>query len=121
MLCSGKWFRLTGEGEQVRALGRIYDPTGDNDRAPLSEIGAGDWGATKIEYRQSGRWEDSEHTPAAESRILPGTAPRASKSGRLLSPSNGVVSKAVVELEVGHLDGRQNCTRSGGVRRRWSG
>jgi hypothetical protein len=55
-LCSGRWFRLTSDDHQPRAVGRIYDPSGDNDRAPLDEIGMPAWGATTIEYRQGGQW-----------------------------------------------------------------
>jgi hypothetical protein len=36
------------------AVGRIYDPSGKNDRAPLDEIGLETWGANAIEYRQGG-------------------------------------------------------------------
>jgi hypothetical protein len=58
-LTSGKWFRLAGEGRGMGgfAVGRIYDPTGENNRAPLDEIGEGAWEASVIEYRQGGRWE----------------------------------------------------------------
>ena len=57
-LRSGRWFRLVSEGE-ARAVGRVYDPSGDNDHAALEEIGVETWGATRIEYRQGGRWEDA--------------------------------------------------------------
>jgi hypothetical protein len=58
-LGSGRWFRLAGEGEGMGgfAVGRIYDPSGQNDRAPLDEIGEVAWAASVIEYRQGGRWE----------------------------------------------------------------
>jgi hypothetical protein len=58
-LCAGKWFRLASEGGEVHAVGRIYDPSGDNDRAPLDEVGLETWKATTIEYRQGGQWEDA--------------------------------------------------------------
>jgi hypothetical protein len=61
-LRSGRWFRLVSEDSEdseARAVGRIYDPSGDNEHAPLAEIGAGTWGATRIEYRQGGQWEDA--------------------------------------------------------------
>lgn len=54
---SGRWFRLVSEDGQARAVGRIYDPRGDNDHAPLDETGVETWGATTIEYRQGGQWD----------------------------------------------------------------
>lgn len=56
-LSAGRWFRLAGGDGQPRAVGRIYDPTGKNDRAPLDDFGATELGATGIEYRVSGQWE----------------------------------------------------------------
>lgn len=56
-LRSGRWFRLVSEDDEARAVGRIYDPSGDNDHAPLDEIGVQTWGAMTIEYRQGGRWD----------------------------------------------------------------
>ena len=56
-LRSGRWFRLVSDGDEARAVGRIYDPAGDNDHAPLDEAGVQTWGATTIEYRQGGQWE----------------------------------------------------------------
>lgn len=58
-LCSGKWFRLGREAGEPVAVGRIYDPAGDNERVPLQEVGQETWGATTIEYRQGGQWEDA--------------------------------------------------------------
>jgi hypothetical protein len=58
-LRSGRWFRLASEDDQARAVGRIYDPSGDNEHAPLAEIGAGTWGAATIAYRLAGQWEDA--------------------------------------------------------------
>lgn len=58
-LCSGKWFRLASASGAVYAVGRIYDPSGDNERAPLDEVGRQTWGATTIEYRQGGQWESA--------------------------------------------------------------
>jgi hypothetical protein len=55
-LCAGKWFRLTAAGGGL-AIGRMYDPSGDNDRAPLTEIDQPTWTPTGIEYRQGGQWE----------------------------------------------------------------
>jgi hypothetical protein len=58
-LCAGRWFRLTADGGRGLAIGRMYDPSGDNDRAPLTEIDQPAWAAIGIEYRQSGQWEVS--------------------------------------------------------------
>jgi hypothetical protein len=58
-LTSGRWFRVVSHGDEARAVGRIYDPSGDSPHAPLDEIGVETWGATRIEYRQGGRWEDA--------------------------------------------------------------
>jgi hypothetical protein len=58
-LRSGRWFRLVSGDGEARAVGRIYDPAGDNDHAPLAETGVETWGATTIEYRQGGQWEDA--------------------------------------------------------------
>jgi hypothetical protein len=55
-LCTGRWFRLTGAGG-VLAVGRSYDPTGDNERAPVTEIDQPAWEEIGIEYRQGGEWE----------------------------------------------------------------
>src|SRR5450759_229663 len=53
-LCAGKWFRLASDGSAACAVGRIYDPSGKNDRAPLDEVSLETLGATAIEYRQGG-------------------------------------------------------------------
>ena len=58
-LRTGRWFRLAGEDGAACAVGRIYDPGGNNDRAPLDEIGQETWGATTISYRQGGQWDDT--------------------------------------------------------------
>jgi hypothetical protein len=57
-LCTGRWFRLTGVGG-VLAVGRSYDPSGDNERAPVAEIDQPAWEEIGIEYRQGGEWEAS--------------------------------------------------------------
>jgi hypothetical protein len=56
-LCAGRWFRLAHDGGAACAVGRMYDPSGNNDRTPLDEAGLETWGATVIEYRQGGQWE----------------------------------------------------------------
>ena len=40
------------------AIGRLYDPSGDNDRAPLEDFGRKNWGASTIEYRLEGQWQE---------------------------------------------------------------
>jgi hypothetical protein len=56
-LCAGRWFRLAFDGGAACAVGRIYDPSRENDRAPLDELGLETWAADAIEYRQGGKWE----------------------------------------------------------------
>ena len=56
-LSAGRWFRLTGDGGVPHAVGRIYDPSGQNDHAPLDDFGADEVGAAAIEYRAGGEWE----------------------------------------------------------------
>lgn len=55
-LSSGRWFRLVGGDGQPRAVGRIYDPSGENDHAPLDDFGAREVDAGAVEYRVSGQW-----------------------------------------------------------------
>ncbi|MEP7024602.1 MAG: hypothetical protein ABJB47_12545 [Actinomycetota bacterium] len=56
-LCAGRWFRLASQDGQVLAVGRIYDPGGASEQAPLSEAGQESWKAEVIQYRQAGEWE----------------------------------------------------------------
>jgi hypothetical protein len=56
-LTAGKFFRLTGAGGAGFAIGRLYDPSGDNDRAPLDDFGRKNWSASTIEYRLEGQWQ----------------------------------------------------------------
>jgi hypothetical protein len=56
-LSAGRWFRLAGSDGQPRVVGRIYDPTGENERAPLDGFGAEEVDAAGIEYRAGGHWE----------------------------------------------------------------
>ncbi|HEY5361201.1 MAG TPA: hypothetical protein VIJ82_26550 [Streptosporangiaceae bacterium] len=55
-LSTGRWFRLSA-ADGALAVGRIYDPSGDNERAPLDDLEQPTWGATVIDYRQGGQWE----------------------------------------------------------------
>jgi hypothetical protein len=55
-LNSGKFFRLVnGEGHAL-AVGRLYDPSGDNELSPLDDFGRRGLGALNIEFRADGEW-----------------------------------------------------------------
>ena len=56
-LTSGRFFRLAGDGGAGLAIGRLYDPSGDNGRAPLEDFGRKNWGAAQIAYRLEGDWQ----------------------------------------------------------------
>ena len=56
-LTSGRFFRLAGDGGAGLAMGRLYDPTGDNEHAPLEDFGRKNWGAAQISYRLEGDWQ----------------------------------------------------------------
>ena len=61
-LTAGRWFRLADEAGAGLAIGRIYDPSGENERAPVDDLRAGEettWKPSVIEYRLSGEWEAS--------------------------------------------------------------
>jgi hypothetical protein len=56
-LNAGRYFRLVdGKGHQL-AVGRLYDPSGKNELAPLDDFGRQDLGALNIEYRAAGDWQ----------------------------------------------------------------
>jgi hypothetical protein len=55
-LSSGRFFRLVdGKGRQL-AVGRLYDPSGENELAPLDDFGRRDLGALNVEFRVEGGW-----------------------------------------------------------------
>jgi hypothetical protein len=55
-LTAGRFFRLTdGQGREL-AVGRLYDPTGGNELAPLDDFGRATLGALTIEFRAAGDW-----------------------------------------------------------------
>ena len=55
-LNSGRFFRLVdGTGREL-AIGRLYDPSGDNELAPLDDFGRR-LGALNVEYRTEGDWQ----------------------------------------------------------------
>ena len=55
-LTAGRFFRLVdGKGGEL-AIGRLYDPSGENELAPLDDFGRRDLGALNIEFRAGGGW-----------------------------------------------------------------
>ena len=55
-LTAGRFFRLVdGRGREL-AIGRLYDPSGQNELAPLEDFGRADLGALNIEFRAEGGW-----------------------------------------------------------------
>ena len=55
-LTAGRFFRLVdGRGRQL-AIGRLYDPSGQNELAPLDDFGRQSLGALNIEFRVQGDW-----------------------------------------------------------------
>jgi hypothetical protein len=56
-LTAGRFFRLVdGKGTEL-AIGRLYDPSGENELAPIDEFGRQDMGALNIEFRADGDWQ----------------------------------------------------------------
>jgi hypothetical protein len=56
-LTAGRFFRLVdGKGREL-AIGRLYDPSGENELAPLDDFGRQDLGALNIEFRAEGDWQ----------------------------------------------------------------
>jgi hypothetical protein len=56
-LTAGRFFRLVdGQGREL-AIGRLYDPSGDNELAPLDDFGRQSLGARNVEYRAEGGWQ----------------------------------------------------------------
>jgi hypothetical protein len=56
-LIAGRFFRLVDGGGHGLAIGRLYDPSGGNERAPLVDFGRRDLGALTIEFRAEGDWQ----------------------------------------------------------------
>jgi hypothetical protein len=55
-LTAGRFFRLVdGKGREL-AIGRLYDPSGQNELAPLDDFGRQGLGALNIEFRAEGEW-----------------------------------------------------------------
>jgi hypothetical protein len=56
-LTAGRFFRLVdGQGGEL-AIGRLYDPSGDNELTPLDDFGRRNLGALNIEFRTEGDWQ----------------------------------------------------------------
>ena len=56
-LTAGRFFRLAdGQGREL-AIGRLYDPSGRNELAPLDDFGRPHLGALTIEFRTEGDWQ----------------------------------------------------------------
>ena len=56
-LTAGRFFRLVdGKGREL-AIGRLYDPGGDNELTPLDDFGRQNLGALNIEFRTAGDWQ----------------------------------------------------------------
>jgi len=56
-LNAGRFFRLVdGQGREL-AIGRLYDPSGENELAPLDNFGRRNLGALNIEFRADGGWQ----------------------------------------------------------------
>jgi hypothetical protein len=55
-LTAGRFFRLVdGTGREL-AIGRLYDPSGKSELAPLDDFGRQNLGALNIEFRAEGDW-----------------------------------------------------------------
>jgi hypothetical protein len=56
-LGAGRFFRLVdGQGREL-AIGRLYDPSGENELAPLEDFGRENLDALNIEFRAEGDWQ----------------------------------------------------------------
>jgi hypothetical protein len=56
-LNSGRFFRLVdGKGREL-VIGRLYDPSGENELAPLDDFGRRELGALNVEFRTEGGWQ----------------------------------------------------------------
>ena len=56
-LTAGRFFRLADDRGRAFAIGRLYDPSGENEQAPLNDFGRTTWAAERIEYRVEGQWQ----------------------------------------------------------------
>lgn len=58
-LTAGRFFRLVDGEDRGLAVGRLYDPSGENELAPLHDFGRQNLGALNIEFRAEGAWQVS--------------------------------------------------------------
>ena len=56
-LTAGRFFRLVDRQGRELAIGRLYDPSGQNELAPLDDFGRQNLGALNIEFRAEGAWQ----------------------------------------------------------------
>ena len=56
-LAAGRFFRLVDGNGRGLAIGRLYDPSGKSELAPLEDFGRQHLGALTIEYRIEGGWQ----------------------------------------------------------------
>jgi hypothetical protein len=56
-LTSGRFFRLVDGSGRGLAIGRLYDPSGEGELAPLEDFGRQNLGARSIEFRAEGDWQ----------------------------------------------------------------
>jgi hypothetical protein len=56
-LTAGRFFRLVDGQARELAIGRLYDPSGRNQLAPLDDFGRPRLGALSIEFRAEGDWQ----------------------------------------------------------------
>ena len=55
-LNTGRFFRLTDGKGRGLATGRLYDPSGQHELAPLEDFGRRNLGALNIQFRAEGDW-----------------------------------------------------------------
>jgi hypothetical protein len=55
-LATGRFFRLVDEKGHELAIGRLYDPSGRNEHAPLEDFGRENLSALNVEFRAEGNW-----------------------------------------------------------------
>jgi hypothetical protein len=56
-LAAGRFFRLVDRHGRGLVVGRLYDPSGRNELAPLDDFGRPNLGALTIEFRAEGDWQ----------------------------------------------------------------
>jgi hypothetical protein len=56
-LTAGRFFRLVDRKSHELAIGRLYDPSGQNELAPLDDFGRQNLSAPNIEFRAEGDWQ----------------------------------------------------------------